>query len=282
MRRIRLRTILAIGALTGAVGTAIYAGTGPLATMITDTASNLQVAALDSTTTAGLNLQALTVEGRGQTNRDDLLAALDLERGAPILSIDVANARDAIESLPWVRTAKVERRLPGGVHVILKEYEPYALWQRGERYTLVNRTGIEIVDVPRTDRSLPLIVGPDAPQYASAFFDTVNATNPDLAARIVAAVRISGRRWNVHFDDYENGIAVRLPEDDLAMSWTRLADIEREYKILERDLAFIDLRVDGQLIVRINEHTEVSTSPAKSPAAPEEITLPNLSEQREI
>jgi hypothetical protein len=66
------------------------------------------------------------------------------------------------------------------------------------------------------------------------------------------------------------------------MSWTRLADIEREYKILERDLAFIDLRVDGQLIVRINEHTEVSTSPAKSPAAPEEITLPNLSEQREI
>jgi len=278
MRRIRLRTILAVSALTGSVGVAIYAGTGPFAPVIADAIDDLGVAALDSTTTAGLNLQALTVEGRDQTNREDLLAALDLERGAPILSIDVTNARDAVESLPWVKTAKVERRLPGGVHVILEEYEPYALWQRGERYTLVNRAGVEIVDVPGADQSLPLLVGPDAPQYASAFFDTVNATNPDLAARIVAAVRISGRRWNVHFDNYENGIAVRLPEDDVAISWTHLADIEREYQILERDLAFIDMRVEGQLIVRINEHIKENISPA----AAEEIKLPNLGEQREI
>jgi cell division protein FtsQ len=278
MRRIRLRTILAVGVLAGTVGATTYAVVGPLAPEIAGAIDDLSTVALDSTTTAGLNLQALTVEGREQTNREDLLTALDLERGTPILSIDVTNARDAIESLPWVKTAKVERHLPGGVHVVLEEYEPYALWQRGERYTLVDRTGVEIVDVPGADQSLPLIVGPDAPTQASSFFDTVNAINPDLAARIVAAVRISGRRWNVHFDDYENGVAVRLPEDNVAMSWTRLADIERDYRILERDLAFIDMRVEGQLIVRINEHNDETISPAAS----EDIVPPITGEQQEI
>ncbi len=278
MRRIRLRTVLAAITLVGTVGAGSYAVLGPFAPEIPKIARDIRAMALDSTTLAGLNLQSLTVEGRNQTDRDDLIAALDIERGAPILAIDVVKARESIEALPWVKTAKVERRLPGGVHIVLSEYEPYALWQREDRYTLVNRDGIEIVDVPGTDRRLPLIVGPDAPHHASEFFETVTSTNADLASRIVAAVRVSGRRWNVYFDDYEHGINVRLPENNLALSWTRLADIERTYQILERDLEFIDMRVEGQLIVRVNTHDEEIISPA----ANDETKLPEMGEQREI
>ena len=279
MRRLRLRTVLAFTALASAGCVITYAFAGPWAPSIAEILDGARTTALDSTTSAGLNLQALTVEGRSQTAREDLLAALDLRRGTPILSIDVSDAREAIETLPWVKTARVERRLPGGVHVTLDEYEPYALWQRGARYTLVDRNGVEIVDVPGADQSLPLIVGPDAPRYAAAFFDTVNTTNPGLAARVVAAVRISGRRWNVHFDDYESGVAVRLPEDDMAISWTRLADFERDYRILERDLAFIDLRVTGQLIVRINPQPDDKIEP---PKASSNIQLPVEGIQQEI
>ncbi len=277
MRRIRLRSILAFTALVGSVGGIVYAITGPLAPRTTEALGDVRKAALDSMTAAGLNLQALTVEGRAQTDREDILAALDLERGAPILSIDVTEAREAIESLPWVKAAKVERRLPGGVHIMLEEYTPYALWQRGERYTLVDRNGAEIVDVPGADQSLPLIVGSGAPREAAAFFDTVRTINPGLAARIVAAVRVGDRRWNVHFDNYESGVAVQLPEGDLAMSWTRLSDLEHDYRILERDIAFIDLRIDGQLIVRVNEHA----GEAPTPAGPSNIKLPDTSKQQE-
>ena len=277
MRRLKLRKVLVIVAVIGTVSAGSYVLLKPVAPAMTETTRDIRVMALDSTTLAGLNLQSLTVEGREQTNRDELIAAIDIERGAPILAIDVTRARESIESLPWVKNAKVERRLPGGVHIILKEYEPYALWQRGDRYTLVNRDGIEIVDVPGTDQRLPLIVGPDAPLHASEFFETVTSTNANLANRIVAAVRVGGRRWNVYFDDYEHGINVRLPEDNLAISWTRLADIERSYQILERDLEFIDMRVEGQLIIRINNQDKEIISPA----ANEETKLPELSEQRE-
>ncbi len=280
MRRIKIRTVLAIAALTGAAGGIAYGVIGPWAPHLAIAWSGARTIALDSTTEAGLNLQALTVEGRIETRREDLIVALDLERGTPILAIDVDKAREAIETLPWVKSAKVERRLPGGVHIELSEYKPFALWQRGDRYTLVARDGTAIVDVPGADQNLPLIVGPDAPEHAAEFFETLNTINSGLSARVVAAVRIGGRRWNVHFDNYENGVAVRLPQDGLAGSWTRLSDLERDYRILERDLAFIDLRIPGQLIVRINENSE--TPSADAPTVSSEIDLIESGEQQEI
>jgi len=203
---------------------------------------------------AGLSLQALTVEGRVMTSREDLLAAVDAEIGSPILDIDVAKVRDAIALIPWVKTAQVERRLPGKIHIIITERTPALLWQRETRYTLVDREGHEIVDVP-AGQDFPLIVGPDAPKYAAELFDTLS-TVPELAARVRAAVHIGERRWNVHFDSTDTGIAVRLPEKDIAAAWSRLATLEREHRILERDLEFIDLRLPDQLIVKLNKSAE--------------------------
>ena len=95
-------------------------------------------------------------------------------------------------------------------------------------------------------------------------------------------VRVSGRRWNVHFDNYESGVAVLLPEDDVVLSWTRLADLERDYRILERDLAFIDLRMEGQVIVRINPRAGDSPRNDIAPAATSETKLPDADDQQEI
>ncbi|HCX14817.1 MAG TPA: hypothetical protein DGZ24_05825 [Rhodospirillaceae bacterium] len=278
MRRIKIRIVLVFTVLAGIVGVIINIFTGPLAPKTSTMFGELNVAALNLTASAGMNLQALSVVGRNHTNREDILDALGLERGVPILSINVTDTRESIESLPWVKSAKVERRLPGSIHIILQEFKPYALWQRGKRYTLVTRDGAEIIDVPGADQSLPLIVGPGAPQEAAKFFETVTATNAELASRIVAAVRVSDRRWNVHFDNYKGGVAVRLPEDNLAITWTHLADLERDYGILERNLSFIDLRIDGQLIVRTKKNVTEDLTTTESP----DIKLTEATEQQEI
>ena len=224
---------------------------------------------LDISAALGMKLDALTVEGRNMTTREDLLAALDIERGAPILAINVADAKTAVEALPWVKTAKIERRLPDAVHILLEERTPYALWQRDGRYTLVDHDGKAIVDVPDSDPSLPLIVGPDAPQHAAALFEALGAETT-LAGRVRAAVRVGARRWNIYLDSFENGIAVRLPEGDVAAAWTRLAALERDHKILERDLDFIDMRLDDRLVVRIHKdaaaEAAASTTKKKAPA----------------
>ena len=223
-----------------------------------NTMSRLHNLTMDVSAAIGMRLEAVTVEGREMSSGPDILSALDTERGAPILSIDVAHARTAIEALPWVKTAKVERRLPGNVHIMLEERTPYALWQQGNRYTLVDQTGTAIVDVPTADQSLPLIVGPDAPQHAAALFEALHA-DPQLAGRVRAAVRVGGRRWNVYLDAFEGGIAIRLPAENVAEAWTRLVALERDHKILERDLDFIDLRMEDRLIVRVHTDPAVET-----------------------
>ena len=86
----------------------------------------------------------------------------------------------------------------------------------------------------------------DAPAHANALI-TILAREPDLKQRVNAAVRIGDRRWNIRMD---NGVDVRLPENDPEAAWRRFARLEREHKLLKQDLLSIDLRIPDQLIVR--------------------------------
>ena len=234
--------------------------------------ARLSASAVETSATLGMRLQKLTVEGRDMTSREDLLAAVDAKRGTPILAIDMAKARAQIEALPWVKTAKLERHLPDAVRIEIEERTPYALWQQDRRYFLVDRDGKQIVEVPEVDanaQSLPMIVGNDAPRHAPALFAAIE-TNPDLAQRVRAAVRVGERRWNLYLDSFEKGIAVRLPEDGFAAAWTRLGLLEKDHQILERDLEFIDLRLEDRLIVRVHKDPN---APAK-PGAVKKAVMP--------
>lgn len=217
---------------------------------------------MQMTAASGLRLENLTVDGRDHTTPEDVRAALDVTRGTPILSIDVTEARAALEALPWVKAARVERQLPNTVHVAIQEREPYALWQRGSKYYLVDRDGTPIVPVPAADPALRMIVGPDAPAHASALFAEIDKV-PELGNRVRTAVRVGARRWNLYFDSFANGIAVRMPENDLGQAWQRLAQLEKDHQILERDLEFIDLRLPDRLIVRLKREEDSVKKPEK-------------------
>ncbi len=64
---------------------------------------------------------------------------------------------------------------------------------------------------------------------------------------VEAAVRVGGRRWNLRL---KGDIDVRLPEDDAAGAWTRLAEYEKTHQVLERDVRILDLRLPDRLIIR--------------------------------
>ena len=74
-------------------------------------------------------------------------------------------------------------------------------------------------------------------------------TEPELFAEVWAVTYQSERRWDVHL---RNGIRVRLPETDPRTAWSRLAVIDHSKRIIDRDLAVIDMRVPDQMIVEPN------------------------------
>ncbi|MCW8861867.1 MAG: cell division protein FtsQ/DivIB [Rhodospirillales bacterium] len=200
-----------------------------------------------SSAAAGFVVQEVLVEGRERTDRNNLSEALQVGRGAPIFALDIENLRRRVETLPWVETALIERRLPDTILVSLTERVPLALWQREGRFALIDRAGQVILEKDLEEfGNLPLVVGESAAENAAAFLDMV-AGQKILADRIRAAVWVSGRRWNVVL---ENGTELRLPEDDPAGAWARLADYEANHKVLARDLAIIDMRMPGRLVIR--------------------------------
>ena len=188
-----------------------------------------------------LRLADILVFGRKRTTQAEILGAIGLRRGSPIAELDLELARAKLETLPWVKTATIVRHLPGTLSIAIIEREAIAQWQRDGKFVLVDREGIEIVSKYSSEfSSLPVVIGEDAPANAASLFEVL-AEEPDLWNRVKAATRVGKRRWNVRLDDFEKGIDIRLPEDT-AEAWSRLADLERTHKLLERKVIMVDAK----------------------------------------
>jgi cell division protein FtsQ len=199
--------------------------------------------------TAGLTVREVYVVGRRETAHADVLKALGLSRGDSMLEFVPAAARERLLALGWVRQAQVFRRFPDIVEVRLEERQPLALWQHQGRLTLIDVAGVTITERGlERFAELPVVVGPDAPSNAADLVDMLRL-EPALFRQVEAAVRIGGRRWNVKL---KNGVTVNLPELDARASWTRLARLAAEHRLLERDIRVIDLRLPDRLVVRMS------------------------------
>lgn len=213
---------------------------------------------------SGLVVSDVTVEGRTETAGADLLAALGVQRGDLLMSFDPDAARARIEQLGWVRSAMVSRLLPNRIHVEVTERRPFALWQSDRRLALIDREGAVITDRGLGQFSLlPMIVGADAAPLAAALLDRL-AQVPVLNVRVRAAVRVGGRRWDVHLD---NGVVVKLPEEAAAAAWARLAELDSHYRVVDRAVMVIDLRLPDRLVLRL-EPPAPPKPPAQKPKPP--------------
>jgi cell division protein FtsQ len=251
--RIGLWAGISVLILAGVYG-AVHLNYSPFERWLLQSAADRMVQA---TGLLGLTVADIRVEGRETTDRDTILVALAAGPGTPILAVSPTRARAQLEALPWVRSAVIERRLPGTLYVRLVERKPLALWQHDGKLELVDREG-SVIPVARLDpfAKLPLVVGEGAASHATELFDMLSS-DPDLASRVTAAIRVGDRRWNLRID---NAIDVLLPADDTASAWSQLARLERSSAILKREVLAIDLRLPDRLVVR------VSPDPPKEPA----------------
>jgi cell division protein FtsQ len=244
-------------ALIAGIGAgALLSGWSPAGTSSQDLTS----AVLSVTGELGLVVDNIEVEGRTTTDIATILAALGAHAGTPILAVSPTRAKEQLEALPWVRSASIERRLPGTLHVRLVERKPLAVWQHDGKQELIDRDGtvIPVTDLSRFAK-LPTVVGGDEARHGAASLIELLANEPDLAARVTAIVLVGDRRWNLRVD---NAIDVLLPEDDAAGAWTKLARLERTNQVLQRDVQTVDMRLPDRLVMRVSDPAK-DPSPAK-------------------
>ena len=199
----------------------------------------------------GLKVEHVVVEGRAMTPEPVLQAAIGVHEGEPLLGFSLEAIRSRVESLTWVQSAAVERRLPGTLVVNLVERRPFAVWQNGGKFVLIDRAGQVVApEDPAKDaaafRVLPLVVGLGAPEHAAELLDAL-AAQPALHARVVAAVRVGERRWNLRLN---TGADVLLPEGHEAAAIGRLAEFQQAQALLDRPVQVLDMRLPDRLVVR--------------------------------
>jgi cell division protein FtsQ len=157
---------------------------------------------------AGFGLSQVSVTGHRYTPDSDILDAVGLDTARTMLTFDSRAARQRIEELPWVEQATIDRVPPDRLEVRVTERSPFAVWTRGNRHDLIDKTGKVLSSVPAGAMpALPRVAGEGAAREAARLFALL-AGHADLASRVVVAERVAQRRWMLRLAD---GSTVQLP-----------------------------------------------------------------------
>ncbi len=203
----------------------------------------------------GLNASDIVITGQVETSEADVWEALGFQPGGSLVGFGVGEARARLLELPWVRDVAVRKLFPGTLQVALVEKRAVAVWQHNDRLTVVERSGAPIAKFGIGDlinnrfSHLPHLVGQGAAGRASDIIP-VTAQYPSIAGRVQTYVRIADRRWDLMF---ANGLRVKLPEYRVDTALSRLADMEQETRLLEREIAVVDMRLDDRVTFRLEE-----------------------------
>lgn len=198
----------------------------------------------------GLGLEQVTISGISQIREAEVLGAAGLTDKVSLAFLDVNEVRERLERVPMIKSAAVRKLYPNELVITLNEREPHAIWQLNGELFVIASDGM-VIDLMQDERfaDLPLVVGDRANLRNKDYLALLDAAGP-LKSRIRAGTLVAGRRWTLKMD---NGMDVRLPELGATDAVARLVKLEREQKILEKDVLAIDLRMTDRIVVRLTE-----------------------------
>lgn len=201
----------------------------------------------------GLSATDIVIAGQVETPEKDILAALGIAETGSLVGIDAETARARILDLPWVEKVTIRKLYPGRLLVGVREKKPHALWQVGERLSVVDSNGALIAPVgavnelpPRWEH-MPLLVGRGAAGHAAQIIALLEPY-PSLAGRVRAYIRVTNRRWDLALG---NGMRIKLPEADPAKAIELLADLDGHHRLLSRQVDIVDLRQEKRVVMRL-------------------------------
>jgi cell division protein FtsQ len=217
-----------VRALLGVVGTLVFAAAG--------------WAAVNSPL---LDVDRVVVRGVSGEHEREVRAASGVVAGEALLLVDLGAAERRVEKVPWVREARAERELPGGLRIRVVERTPIA-WARrdGSTVALIDETGSVVTDTPAAPGALPELVGlgplpPPGRHVTPTAAAGLLGELPVELRQQVAGVALVGGAVTLRLT---GGVEVRLgaPADTLAKGRVALAVLAAASPAR---IAYVDVRV---------------------------------------
>jgi cell division protein FtsQ len=195
----------------------------------------------------GFRISEVALAGQHEVSRAEILALARITGRSSLLFLDAGQTRARLLTNPWIAQAAVLKLYPDRLRIEIKERKAFALWQKEGRLSLIADDGTVLEnDVPQRFAELPLVVGDGAEHRAQEFLDLLKQY-PVIAKSVEASVLVAERRWNLHL---KSGLEVLLPESKPEIALQQLADLDRDKKLLSRDIVAVDLRLPDRVTVR--------------------------------
>ena len=223
-----------------------------------------QIAALRdaAANAAGFNIASIALTGEKQVSREDVLTAAGITGRTSLLFLDADAARRKLKANPWISEATVLKLYPDRLQIGITERQAFALWQTNGQLSVIAEDGTVLEPyVARRFTGLPLVVGPGARERARDILALIDR-HPEISSSVAAAVMVAQRRWNLRL---KNGLDIRLPETDVDSALATLVGLEREKKLLSRDITAIDLRLPDRVTVRLSDEAAQAREDALKP-----------------
>jgi cell division protein FtsQ len=199
---------------------------------------------------AGFRITAVAITGRKQLSQDEVLAIGGVNGHSSLLFLDAANVREALKANPWIAEATVLKLYPGQLQIDIVERSAFALWQQDGKVSVISDDGAVLEPyVSRRFVALPLVVGKGAETRARDFLALL-ARYPQVKSVTKAAILVGERRWNLRLND---GLDIRLPEDDVGQALAELSRLDKEDKLFSRDIVAVDMRLPDRLTVQLSD-----------------------------
>jgi cell division protein FtsQ len=215
--------------------------------MIVEALSDARDAAANA---AGFRIAAVSLSGERHVSRADIFSAAGVTDRASLLFLDVDAARARLKAIPWIAEAAVRKLYPDRLQITVTERDAFALWQRGGNVSVISADGTVVGTLADWHFAhLPLVVGPGAATRARDFLALLDA-HPEIRQQVRASVLVADRRWNLKL---KNGLDVRLPEADVPRALDTLAELDRDKRLISRDITAIDLRLPDRVSVHLSD-----------------------------
>lgn len=212
----------------------------------------------------GFGVKQITISGIARLGPREVLelAGVSPLSSVPFFDVDAARAR--LLKAPLVASASVRKLYPNRLVIEVTERAPVALWQRDGEVSIVSADGAALDELrdARLD-DLPFVVGEGANKRLPEYLSLLDAAQ-ELRGKIEAGVYVAQRRWNLHM---KTGVDVKLPETDPVSAVMTLVRLERQSRILERQILTLDLRQPGRAFARLTAEAADARAAAQTAKA---------------
>jgi cell division protein FtsQ len=224
-----------------------------------------------------LKPEQIELNGNHIVSGDAVLQQFVHDRNRSVLRVPLDLRRSAIEQIPWVESASVQRLLPNHIRVELTERTPIAFLRNGNELALIDAHGV-ILDRPRDeDLHFPIVTGvsEDLPreqrekrmQIYQEFLKDVDLVRPASSDRVSEADLSNPKDLRVVMTGLANAndpqaVTIHFGSGDFTGKYKMLVDNFSQWQANAGRVQSIDLQYARQVVV--NPDTSAGTTVAKT------------------